>query len=898
MTTDLIAQRLDLPCTVPPGGVAVVLADGRVAPDGVQGPGELDPGSWRQHGRDLEAVLFPATGLRLHFDVPGLYTTDGVRLDLTVNLSLRIEEAVRFLADVVRDALPFSKDDLVALLRDPVRSALAQDLRQRSLADLEADPDLRGRLGTAIEGYLTTEADLLGRSGLAVVGVDAFDLRCQIWDEKRQVQEDYYLRATLAQTEVAGRKVLDQAILAELRAHLPVKEELVGRKEQMAGLEEREAEADVRLETARKKRRIRLRDWLALQGSRPSAMRPELWRKELGEQVRTAPLADEERVYVATRGGAVYAFDRESGEPAWPEPAELGSSPGDGLALVAGTLWVPGHDGVLYGLAPGNGAIVHRLDVGGRLSSAPLDSQGCLYLSVDVDARTLRAGAGDVVAVDAAQGKETQRWKVSQRGLRAQAALWNRTLYIGDRGGGFYALDLRQGKVETLPVRGGRILGAALVDLERGQVIVGDSYGRLLALDRAGRERWATRLQGAVVGRPLLHEGALYAGAGDGRVYALDPATGQPLREPFQTRDAVAAPLEGWRDLVFASSNDGYLYALEASNGRCFWQYHSGSPVNVPPAVTPEGRLYVVDSAGHLNALRWCQARYAEGARRAAEAVPARAEEAVELWLLAGETQAAVEAAEAAGRLDIVGRLAASLQWHERAAQCYEQLARRSQDPKGAALWWAEAADAWERDGKQERADRCRLLDAQGRAAPLLRLQAANLPQLTLGQPDTVQVRVTNCTEVLACDVVLAYEGHVQQAGQQQLGSLGPGQDRLAEIEVVPTKSGSATVRLNLRYTDPAGRPQRPVPLEVRLKVAQQPQVIHIHEGPYVGRDGVIILKGEAGGGERHLRVQSGEDAIEIGPGRGRVCPACGALLAYGDRYCLNCGEKVEQESG
>lgn len=889
----LIARRVRLPYTVPPGGVAVVLADGRVVSDSVQGPGVLDPEEWREHGRCVEAVLFPAAAFRLRFDVSGLPTAEGVHLDLTVILTLRIDNPVYFLTDMVRGAERFTEADLAALLRDAVRTGLAQDVARRSMVDLYDDVNLRGWLGTAIEHYLTAEADLLGRSGLTVVGVDAFGLHCLVWDEEQRVQEDYYLRATLAQAEAAGKKFLDEQLLAVWQAHLPVKAELVGTKEELAALTEREAAADARFAKAQQEQYTQRRPVIVAHRSAPSALRPELWRVALDEEASTAPLADEQRVYVATKRGRVLAFDQKTGQAAWPQPAELGASPGDGLALAAGCLWVPGHDGTLYGLDPANGAVAHRLPIGGRLSSAPLLAGERLYLGVDVDAATLRPGAGDVVAVDPKRGKETGRWTVSRYGLRAQPALWGQALYIGDRHGGLYTLDLRQGQIEALPARGGRITAAALVDADRGQVIAGDSYGWLLALDRVGRERWAVRLEGAVVGRPLLHAGRLTVGAGDGRVYTLDPATGRQISDPFQTRGAIATPPVAWRDLVFVGSNDGYLYAIEAGSSRCFWQYPSGSPVSVPPAVTPDGRLYVVDSAGHLNALRWCLARYTEGARRAEDAAPPRFEEAVDLWLLAGEAQAAIEAAGKAHRPDLVADLAMSLNWYDQAAKSYAALARRMEDPMRAAEWWTQAAVAWELAGRPADAEQCSLFDAQARRAPLLKLEAANLPMLTWGQPDQVQVRVANRTKVLACDVVLAYSGHVQRAGELPLDGLGPHGERMVPIDIVPSKSGSAMLQVTVCYTDPAGQPQRPAYLEVRLKVAQPPEVHHHYHGPHVSGDGVIIVRGGLGGEGRQMRVQSGEDAIEIGSGGLRTCPACGRQLGADDRFCMGCGIKV-----
>ena len=170
----------------------------------------------------------------------------------------------------------------------------------------------------------------------------------------------------------------------------------------------------------------------------------------------------------------------------------------------------------------------------------------------------------------------------------------------------------------------------------------------------------------------------------------------------------------------------------------------------------------------------------------------------------------------------------------------------------------------WPLAGEEEQAFRCRLEDARARRAPLLTLQEANLPALTLGQPDVVQVRITNETNVLARDVGLAYEGHVKRAGERRLGSLGDHETRLESIEVVPTESGSATLRVCVRYADPQGQPQQPVSLDVRLKVAQPPLVHRHYYGPVIDGDGVIVMRGGALQGGRSLRVQSGEDAVEI----------------------------------
>ena len=267
----IITHRTPLPTTIPPDSAGIILIDGRMADnDWLQGPGEVTPDRWQsgtqQKKKRIEAVLIPNRDLRLAFDVDNLHSAEGVRLDLTVTLALRIEEPVRFLVDVVRDRQELSEAELAGLLAETIRTSLQALFKRFTLAELDGRADLKNWLGTAIEHGLSVDADLLGRSGLAVLGVDAYDLRCSVWDELQQQKESLFLRAALAEADAQGRKLLDTQVLAVLRQHIPVKEDLVAHKERMAELGEREAVADDR--TAASATTSRRRLWI---GWRPCA---------------------------------------------------------------------------------------------------------------------------------------------------------------------------------------------------------------------------------------------------------------------------------------------------------------------------------------------------------------------------------------------------------------------------------------------------------------------------------------------------------------------------------------------------------------------------------------------------------------------------------------------------
>jgi outer membrane protein assembly factor BamB len=887
---------------VPVGGVAVVLVDGAVAANGVQGPGRITPEPWQsgrlQKKKRIQAVVFPARDLRLTFDVDNLRSKEGVRLDLTTSLTLRIENPAQFLVDVVRGQETLNETELANLLAGAIRTSLQALFARLTLAELDAKADLRDWLGTALRQGLQGDVELLERSGLAVLGVDAYDLRCVVLDAVQKRQETLYLRAALEATDARGRKLLDEQMADILGQHIPIKKDLVEHKEQMAELTEREIAAERRISQAQRQKQKRLKDWVnAWQRPLSSTMRPELWRQKLGQAVSTAPLYAEGQVFVVTRLGQVHAFDAASGHPVWDQPLELGATPGDGMVMAEALLWIPGHNGVLYGVAPKTGALRRQISIGGRLSSAPMVWRNYLILSLDVGEGALARHVGQLARVDIASHYPPHYLPVSKRGIRAQPVRVGDYVFVGDRRGNFFHVDLRTGNTVELRIeRGGRILGPVAVDDFRKQVVFGDSYGFVRALDFSGRQRWVAPLNQPIVGQPLIRRNGIFVGAGDGKVYQLDAESGAIAPISYSTDGPINTAPVSWGDWVFVGSHDHYFYAFDVVEKKLFWKFHSGAKIAITPALGEDGTLFVVDSAGNLNALPWHLTQYGHAARwmeRAQQWL-----QAITLWIQFGVADAALEAAEKAGRKDWVADLAAELGWYDKAAPNYEALARRRQDkPAKAAVWWAAAAEQWLLFGDRERAQQCRLRDAKARKAPLLILQQGNLPQVTAGTPAVVQIAVQNLTDHLARDVVLGYRGHVAKAGERSLGALGPHSERLVEIPIVPTASGSARLDLALHYANSTGQPQPPVPLSISLAVSRPPEVHNHYHGPvaWVNGEGVIIMRnsGDAAGRNRTIRIQSGDDEVEIQRPRLRTCPNCGRKLLAPYQFCAHCGWEV-----
>jgi eukaryotic-like serine/threonine-protein kinase len=74
---------------------------------------------------------------------------------------------------------------------------------------------------------------------------------------------------------------------------------------------------------------------------------------------------------------------------------------------------------------------------------------------------------------------------------------------------------------------------------------------------------------------PVVAQGAVYFGSGDGNVYAVDAAMGEQ-RWKFKTGDVVHSSPAYANGLLYFGSWDSYFYAVDAATGKEKWRFHGG----------------------------------------------------------------------------------------------------------------------------------------------------------------------------------------------------------------------------------------------------------------------------------------------------------------------------------
>ncbi len=93
----------------------------------------------------------------------------------------------------------------------------------------------------------------------------------------------------------------------------------------------------------------------------------------------------------------------------------------------------------------------------------------------------------------------------------------------------------------------------------------------------------------------------VYAGTDDGAVFALDATTGSKLWT-YRTHGPITSRLVVIGTTIYVTSGDGTIYALDFRDGSMLWSYQTNSPITSSPVIAGS-TLYFGSTSGTLYAL-------------------------------------------------------------------------------------------------------------------------------------------------------------------------------------------------------------------------------------------------------------------------------------------------------
>lgn len=218
------------------------------------------------------------------------------------------------------------------------------------------------------------------------------------------------------------------------------------------------------------------------------------------------------------------------------------------------------------------------------------------------------------VAVSGCYGRQQPRgW--------SGATIVDDTLFVASIEGRLVALNTSDGsRLWPDSVLGGSeskskvvIYGTPAVEGEL--VYLGGYNGKVYAVTASsGAVRWVYPREGnlePIIGGVVVSQGKVYFGCSDEKLYTLDAATGDRVRQPFQAGDKIWSTPTIDGETIYVTSLDNRLYALNTTDGSERWQFEAGGSVISTPLVYEntvyigafDGHFYAVDAAD--GSLRW-----------------------------------------------------------------------------------------------------------------------------------------------------------------------------------------------------------------------------------------------------------------------------------------------------
>lgn len=299
--------------------------------------------------------------------------------------------------------------------------------------------------------------------------------------------------------------------------------------------------------------------------SRNGAVR---WKYAVRGSVKNSIAITSGLVFAQDVYGNLYALDADKGTLMWEKKLNLNLLPALNEGLIAS-------DGVVYA-GTGQGLCALKAATGEEIwcNRAWNRREGCTAtLSLNNNVLVGHAHWSALYANDATTGKLL--WGKSDSGLRhrsASAGMINELLYlISDVS--FFVIEAKTGQIVVRKDLGYNVNVTSVPLVTKNEIIFGTADRGIVALDRETlNEKWN------FMTKPALIYSAPY------------------VRDPSSTVE-TSPVLAG--DAVFAGASDGTIYALNPSTGKQLWKHSTGAPVFGSVAISGN-TLYAVDFSGNV----------------------------------------------------------------------------------------------------------------------------------------------------------------------------------------------------------------------------------------------------------------------------------------------------------
>lgn len=266
--------------------------------------------------------------------------------------------------------------------------------------------------------------------------------------------------------------------------------------------------------------------------------------------------------------------------------------------VTPNAIYVGAYDYNLYVVNPTDGSFIGKFPTEGGIVSRPvLADDYVLFGSEDQK----------IYAVSARTGKLAWSY-VTEGPVRSSPVVAEGHVFFGSDDNYFYAVSLTSNRMFWRFDAGGAIRSTPMY--VNDQLFFGTDMGDFYCLTLGGQVKWRSKAKRGIIGSPVISKGIVYFTSLDGNLYALDGKSGWTVWRFRMGKGSVSTPCVV-DNFVIAGSADTNIYCVEAGNAREAWRFKadhqvSGSPTIYKDSVycgTADGTLYCLEY--RTGRMRW-----------------------------------------------------------------------------------------------------------------------------------------------------------------------------------------------------------------------------------------------------------------------------------------------------
>ena len=341
-----------------------------------------------------------------------------------------------------------------------------------------------------------------------------------------------------------------------------------------------------------------------------------LWTFKTAGPVKSSAAIVQDRVFIGSDDGNVYALALADGKKVW--AFKTGGGVESSPLVLEGKVFVGSSDAFLYAIEAATGKLLWKYETGDKLLGAPnwvkLDAgsgAGVSPAAPGVSPAVESSGAGGpaggrrdarptsvlvgsydfkLYCLDAATGRTNWVYETGNY-INGSPAVANGQTVFGGCDGLLHVISLADGKQVKEVEAGAYIPGS--VALADGRAYFGQYENEFLCVDlQAGKKAWTFRDRNfPYFASPAVTKEVVVFGGRDKLLHCVKREDGLSVWS-FATRGKVDSSPVVCGGKVVVGSDDGRLYVVSLDKGKELWSYEVGQPIGSSPAVAG-GRIVV-----------------------------------------------------------------------------------------------------------------------------------------------------------------------------------------------------------------------------------------------------------------------------------------------------------------